>query len=73
VNRLVYYEQFSDPISPITREKEIKGWRREKKNKLVETLNPTWDDLTEWLFGAGRRPARSPQEKCGEEQRPIVQ
>jgi putative endonuclease len=36
-NRLVYYEQFVDPISAITREKEIKGWRREKKNALVQT------------------------------------
>jgi putative endonuclease len=50
VNRLVYYEQFSDPISVITCEKEIKGWRREKKNKLVETLNPKWDDLSDSLF-----------------------
>jgi len=61
VDRLVYYEQFSDPISAITREKEIKGWRREKKNALVQTLNPKWDDLTESLFGAGRRTARSLQ------------
>src|SRR5439155_6198636 len=38
--RLVYYEQFSDPISAITREKEIKAWRREKKNNLVRKLNP---------------------------------
>jgi hypothetical protein len=27
------------------REKEIKGWRREKKNKLVESVNPGWKDL----------------------------
>src|SRR5205814_10528575 len=50
LDRLVYYEQFSDPISAITREKEIKGWRRAKKNTLVETLNPKWDDLAESLF-----------------------
>jgi len=50
VDRLVYYEQFCDPISAITREKEIKGWRREKKNKLVETLNSRWGDLSESLF-----------------------
>ena len=62
VDRLVYYEQFSDPISAITREKEIKGWRREKKNALVEKLNPKWDDLTESLFGAGYKPARSSQQ-----------
>jgi hypothetical protein len=29
----------------IAREKEIKGWRREKKNKLVESMNPDWKDL----------------------------
>ena len=67
LNRLVYYEQFSDPISAITREKEIKGWRRAKKNALVETLNPKWEDLTELLFGdTGKRPTsdRSKQESA---------
>jgi putative endonuclease len=39
VNRLVYYECFDDPRDAIAREKEIKGWRREKKNALVETKN----------------------------------
>ena len=51
LDRLVYYEQFSDAISAITREKEIKGWRREKKNELVRTLNPKWEDLAKKLFG----------------------
>ena len=44
--RLVYYEQFTNVIAAIAREKEIKGWRREKKNELVESMNPetgkTW-------------------------------
>ena len=49
VNRLVYYEQFNDARSAITREKEIKGWRREKKVDLVEGCNPAWQDLScEW-------------------------
>ena len=40
----------------ITREKEIKGWRRAKKNPLVKTLNPKWEDLIESLFGdVGKR------------------
>jgi putative endonuclease len=43
--RLVYFEQFTNVEAAITREKEIKGWRREKKNKLVESVNPTWKDL----------------------------
>jgi putative endonuclease len=50
-DRLVYYEQFSDALSAITREKEIKSWRREKKNELVRTLSPKWDDLSKRLFG----------------------
>jgi putative endonuclease len=52
-NRLVYYERFNDARSAITREKEIKGWRREKKNELVQTLNPKWRDLGLELFGSG--------------------
>src|SRR5437868_267370 len=45
VDRLVYYESFDDPRDAISREKEIKGWRREKKNDLVRGLNPKWEDL----------------------------
>jgi putative endonuclease len=51
LDRLVYYEQFIDPISAITREKEIKAWRREKKNEPVRKLNPKWEDLSDLLFG----------------------
>jgi putative endonuclease len=50
VTLLVYYERFNDARSAITREKEIKGWRREKKNELVRTLNPLWKDLGQELF-----------------------
>jgi putative endonuclease len=45
VDRLVYYEEFNEARYAIAREKEIKGWRREKKNNLVRTLNPRWKDL----------------------------
>ncbi len=38
VDRLVYYETFRNPRDAISREKEIKGWRREKKNDLVRRL-----------------------------------
>ena len=49
-HRLVYYERFESVVDAIAREKEIKGWRREKKNKLVESMNPTWKDLAaEWF------------------------
>jgi len=43
--RLVYFEQFTNVEAAISREKEIKGWRREKKDKLVESKNPNWKDL----------------------------
>ena len=44
-DRLVYFERFSNVEFAIAREKEIKGWRRAKKDKLVESLNPDWKDL----------------------------
>lgn len=45
LNKLVYYEHTNSIESAIMREKEIKKWRREKKNNLVEKLNPEWHDL----------------------------
>ncbi len=45
--RLVHFELFGDVRSAIAREKEIKGWRREKKVWLIERRNPTWEDLAE--------------------------
>jgi putative endonuclease len=46
VNKLVYYEETKDVMAAIEREKQIKKWRREKKNQLVEFLNPEWKDLS---------------------------
>ena len=46
VTKLVYFETTTDVTSAIAREKEIKKWRREKKNRLVETINPDWKDLS---------------------------
>jgi putative endonuclease len=54
VDRLVYYESFDHPQDAISREKEIKGWGREKKNNLVRTKNPRWEDLRQRLFGDRR-------------------
>ena len=45
VNRLVYFESMKDVTDAIAREKQIKRWRREKKVKLVETINRGWEDL----------------------------
>ncbi len=48
--RLVFVERYSEVVSAITREKQIKRWRREKKNWLVEMQNPQWRDLAaEWF------------------------
>jgi len=49
VSKLVYFEETRDVISALAREKEIKKWRREKKNKLVLCVNPEWNDLSERL------------------------
>ena len=46
VNKLVYFEQTNDVISAISREKQLKKWRREKKNALVNSVNPGWKDLS---------------------------
>jgi len=47
--RLVHFEIFADIGAAIAREKEIKGWRREKKIWLIQRDNPTWADLAEKL------------------------
>jgi putative endonuclease len=49
LNKLVYFEETQDIYTAITREKEIKKWRREKKNQLVNQFNPKWQDLSETL------------------------
>ncbi|NMA48828.1 MAG: GIY-YIG nuclease family protein [Tissierellia bacterium] len=49
VDKLVYFDVTSDIVSAISREKEIKGWSRKKKNQLVESINPKWRDLTKEL------------------------
>jgi putative endonuclease len=46
VRKLVYFEETQDINTAIEREKEIKKWRREKKNRLVNYMNPNWDDLS---------------------------
>ena len=46
VHKLVHYEVTSDVNVALEREKEIKRWRRQKKNALVESMNPEWRDLS---------------------------
>ena len=45
VNRLVWYETFRRPQEAIAREKQLKGWRRDRKIALIEAVNPSWEDL----------------------------
>lgn len=49
-DRLVYYETFEDVKQAIAREKQIKGWRREKKLELIESVNLGWLDLSDGWF-----------------------
>jgi len=42
---LIYHEGFENPKDAINREKEIKKWRREKKDKLISEFNPKWETL----------------------------
>ena len=46
VNKLVYYEIYDDIYLAICREKQLKKWVRKKKNELVETKNPKWEDIS---------------------------
>lgn len=49
-NKLVYLEEYQNIWDAKNREREIKKWRREKKENLIKQLNPHWKDLSkEWL------------------------
>jgi putative endonuclease len=45
ITRLVWFEIYEDPISAISREKELKKWKRAWKIELIEAQNPEWNDL----------------------------
>lgn len=45
VNRLVWYEAYEQISDAIAREKELKKWRRDWKIRLIEEMNPAWEDL----------------------------
>jgi putative endonuclease len=47
ITRLVWFEIYDDPISAISREKELKKWKRSWKVQLIEAQNPEWKDLYE--------------------------
>ena len=50
VHKLVFFEETNSRYAAISREKQIKSWKRRKKNELVETMNPTWEDLYDSLL-----------------------
>ena len=45
VDKLVWFEIYDDAVTAITREKELKKWRRDWKIRLIEETNPEWVDL----------------------------
>lgn len=45
-HKLVYFEEHEYVLNAIEREKQIKRWRREKKENLIRTINPSWTDLS---------------------------
>ena len=45
VHKLVYYETTTEVKAALEREKQLKGWKREKKDSLVTDMNPNWKDL----------------------------
>jgi putative endonuclease len=57
IERLLYWESFDDVHKAIAREKQLKGWRREKKVALIESTNPHWLDLSKdwypWMKESG--------------------
>jgi len=50
IKRLVYFESGSEINEALFREKQLKGWLREKKIALIEQENPDWKDLSESWF-----------------------
>jgi putative endonuclease len=59
IDRLVYFEATTDVRAAISREKQLKGWRRSRKLALIESVNPSWEDLTEDWKSEIPRPSAS--------------
>ncbi len=57
VTRLLYFEMYDRVGRAIGRERQLKGWRREKKIALIEKCNPRWEDLSRDWFPAESRVA----------------
>ena len=50
IEYLIYFESTSDVTAAIEREKQIKGWNRKRKEKLIASKNPSWDDLYQQIL-----------------------
>jgi len=50
IDRLLYWESYDDVRKALDREKQLKGWRREKKVALIQSFNPEWVDLSRSWF-----------------------
>lgn len=57
VDRLLYFESFDDVRNAIDREKQLKGWTRQKKVALIEAQNPSWIDLSQEWYASDRGPS----------------
>ena len=64
IDRLVYYESGESIESAISREKQLKGWRRDRKIELVESVNPEWKDLSLELMDSAS--------KTGSVNKPVI-
>jgi putative endonuclease len=76
VERLLYFASFDDVHKAIAREKQLKGWRREKKIALIQSRNPHWLDLAkEWYpwmeSGGAGRDASTPEDRPADAPPPL--
>ena len=55
VNRLVFFQETPSARSAFDRERQIKGWKRDKKIRLIETSNADWEDLADAWFSEPQR------------------
>ena len=65
ITHLVYFETTPDIKAAIAREKQIKGWLRSKKIALIESVNPTWQDLSAGWFAESDKAERDPSLRPG--------
>ena len=49
IHKLAYYEYYTNINDAIAREKALKNWKRAWKYRLIETMNPEWRDLAEYI------------------------